>query len=233
MKKRKNVLSITIIVVILAVVIGSVYVFKEKEEKISPKVSVLNPGFEILDESGKPKFWSESEEGGWFVDTDYPRSGKTCMRATVSWSWLKQEIAIKSGELYALEAYVKSDIEIPGEDYYNTFLTLECLSEKNEIVSSDYGITNATSSWQLKEALIYAPKGVKKIRIKLAKRKGEGSVWFDDVKLIEKPWYLKIGFVRKALKDKPFLIFYSSVCLVLIISLLRILLRKESKVKKS
>ncbi|MEA2016493.1 MAG: hypothetical protein U9O59_07320, partial [Actinomycetota bacterium] len=181
------------------------------------------------------KFWMEDREepeGGWFVDTEYSHSGKKCRRATTSWSWLKQEISIKSGKCYALEAYIKSDIIMLEEDYYNTFLTLECVNGKNEIVSRNYGIVNATSSWQLKEALIYAPRGAKKIRIKLAKRKGEGSVWFDDVKLIEKPWYLKMKFVRKALKDKLFFIFYGCVYLILIVSLLRILLKRESRVKK-
>jgi len=52
------------------------------------------------------------------------------MRATVSWSWLEQEIAIKSGKCYELEAYIKSDIALSEKDYRNTFLTLECLSEE-------------------------------------------------------------------------------------------------------
>jgi len=52
MKKRKNVLSIAIIVIIL-VVIGSVYIFNEKKERVGQDISVLNPGFETMDESGK------------------------------------------------------------------------------------------------------------------------------------------------------------------------------------
>jgi len=194
---------------------------------------ILNPGFETLDESSKPEFWSESKMGGWSVDTEHPYSGRNCMRATASWSYLEQEICIKSGKCYTLEAYIESDIIILEEDYRNTFLTLECLSGENEVLNRDYGIVNATSSWQLKEALVYAPKGTKRVRIKLAKRKGEGSVWFDDVKLIEKPWYLKMKFIRKASKDKLFFIFYGCVYLILIVSLLRILLKRASKVKKS
>ncbi len=126
-----------------------------------------------------------------------------------------------------MRAYVRSDIVIPAKkDYENTFLTLECLNEKYEIIEMDYGIVNATLLWQLKEGSIYAPGGTAKIRIKLAKRQGDGSVWFDKVELVEKPSYMRFSFLRKVLKDIPFFIFYLSVYLILLASLLRVILKR-------
>ena len=149
------------------------------------------------------------------------------MRATVGWSWLWQEVSVRPKRYYILGSYVRSDIVIPEKkDYQNTFLTLECLNDKYEIVNRDYGVVNATLLWQLKEGSIYAPEGTEKMRIKLAKRQGEGSVWFDEVELIEKASYMRFSFLRKALKDIPFFVFYLSVYLILLASLLRVILKK-------
>ncbi|GAG87449.1 unnamed protein product, partial [marine sediment metagenome] len=67
----------------------------------------------------------------------------------------------------------------------NTFLTLECLDDKNKVIAREWGVVNAGSSWRLKKTQVYTPPGTLKMRIKLGKRQGEGSVWFDDLRLIE------------------------------------------------
>jgi len=77
------------------------------------------------------------------------------MRATVSWSWLEQEIAIKSGKWYALEVYVKSDIALSEKDYQNTIFSLGCIGRWRKVITSDYGIINAISSWQLKKGYLF------------------------------------------------------------------------------
>jgi len=166
---------------------GSVWFDDVRLMQDSPNLA-LNPGFEILNDSGKPNFWKEDSKGGWSSDTQGPYEGKRSMQATLAWSWLFQEIPVESERYYILRAYVKSDITVSEkEDYYSTFLTLECLDKEYEVIHKDWGIVNATSSWELKENSISTPPGTKKIRIMLAKRQGEGSVWFDDVTLVEMP----------------------------------------------
>ena len=206
---------------------GSVWFDAVELTGIPSRLLLHNPGFEILGELGGPKGWTEHSSGGWAVDTDDLYEGKKSMRATVGWSWLWQEVSVRPKRYYTLRSYVRSDIVIPEKkDYENTFLTLECLNEKYEIIKRDYGIVNAALWWQLKEGSVYAPGGTTKIRIKLAKRQGEGSVWFDAVELIEKPSYMRFSFLRKALKDIPFFVFYISVYLILLASLLRVILKK-------
>ena len=165
---------------------GNVW-FDEVELKEVPPGAVLNPGFEMISEK-KPKFWKEHLQGGWSLDAREPYSEERSMQATVAWSWLSQEVPVKSERYYILRAYVRSDITIPEKaDYHNTFLTLECLNKKNKVIQREWGIVNATSSWQLRENTIFVPPGTRKIGVKLAKREGEGSVWFDNVSLVEMP----------------------------------------------
>jgi len=206
---------------------GSVWFDNIELTEIPSRLLLHNPSFEVLGELGGPKGWTEDSSGGWSVDTDDPYQGEKCMRATVAWSWLWQEVSVRPKRYYILKAYVRSDIVIPEKkDYENTFLTLEGLNDKYEIIKRDYGIVNAALLWQPQEGSIYAPGGTTKIRIKLAKRQGEGSIWFDEVELIEKPSYMRFSFLRKALKDIPFFVFYISVYLILLASLLRVILKK-------
>jgi len=208
---------------------GSVWFDNIELKEIPSALLVHNPGFEVLNELRGPTVWTEDSKGGWSVDTDDPYEGKKSMRASVSWSWLWQEVPVRSKRYYILRAYVRSDIVIPEKkDYQNTFLTLECLNDKHEIINTNYGIVNATLLWQFKEGSIYAPGDTTKIRIKLAKRQGEGSVWFDKVQIIEKPSYMRFSFLRKALKDIPFFVFYLSVYLILLASLLRVILKRQN-----
>ncbi len=152
----------------------------------------LNGGFEILvrarwawAEDLKPEAWKESREGGWGIDLVDSQRGNNSLKATTAWSWFSQEIKVEPERYYLLQTYVRSDITIPEkEDYDNTFLAIECLDWRKKVIKRDWGIVNATSSWQLKENLIFTPPGTRKIRIKLAKRQGDGSVWFDGVKVI-------------------------------------------------
>jgi len=208
---------------------GSVWFDKVELTEISSRLLVLNSDFEVLTELERPLSWSEDSLGGWSVESDDPYEGEKSMRATVGWSWLWQDVPVRSKRYYILRAYVRSDIVIlEKKDYENTFLTLECLNHKYEIIKRDYGIVNATLLWKPLEGSVYAPEGTEKIRIKLAKRKGEGSVWFDKVEIIEKPPYMRFSFLRKALKDTPFFIFYLSVYLILLASLLRVILKRQN-----
>ena len=205
---------------------GSVW-FDNFELMRIPLGTILNANFELVDESQKPDSWTEDSNGGWSVITKDSQEGKNYMQATVGWSWLWQDIPVDSKQYYALEGYVKSDISISREgDYKNTLLTLECLNEKNEVIKREWGIVNADLSWQLKQSAIITPKDTEKLRIKLAKRQGQGSVWFDDFELIELPSYLKSPFLRKVLQDKPFFIFYFLIYSLLIFSLVKVILKK-------
>ena len=207
---------------------GSIWFDKVKLTEIPFSLLLHNPDFEVLDGVGGPKEWTEHAWGGWSIDTDDPYEGENSMRATVGWSWLSQDFSARPKRYYTLEAYVRSDIVVPQpKDYENTFLTLECLNENYEIIGRSYGILNVGLLWQPKESSIYTPEGTKKIRIKLAKRQGEGSVWFDKVKLTEKPSYMRFVVVRKILKDTPFFVFYISVYIILLASLLRLLLKRQ------
>jgi len=145
----------------------------------------VNSGFEILSE-GKPASWKEDKKGGWKVSGKEPYEGERAIEATVAWSFLSQEIKAEAEEFYILRAYIKSDITIVGkEDYDNTFLTVEYLNWRKKVIRRDYGVVNATAFWERKVQQIYTPRGTRRIRIKLAKRQGEGSVWFDGIKLIQ------------------------------------------------
>jgi len=206
---------------------GSVWFDNLEIEEISAK-PILNGNFEELNEFNKPLFWKEDTKGGWIANTKEAYEGKVCMQATVSWSYLLQEVAVRSKSYYVLKAYVKSDIIIPGEEnYQNTFLTLECLDKDNKVISRNWGIVNATYFWQLKEVDMATPNHTRVIRIKLAKRQGEGSVWFDNLKLVKLPSYLRFPFFRKILKDKLFLISYMVIWCILILFLLRVSFKKD------
>ncbi len=204
---------------------GSVW-FDEVKLVEMPLSMILNPGFEILDGSGRPKFWKEHPDGGWSSDTQGTYQGDRSMRATVNWSWLSQDIPIKAKTYYTLKAYLRSDITIPEkEDYANTFLTLECLDEEYQVVKRVWGITNATLLWQARETVIFTPPDAWKIRIKLAKRQGQGSVWFDGLELT------RHRYPPHLWGDKPFLVFYFSLYAILVLLLLRMVFKKSAAPK--
>jgi len=160
-------------------------------EDLPPIGSVLNGGFEAVSED-KPNSWKVDPGGGWKVSQDQPYEGATSMQTTQSWSWLWQEVSVQPKTWYTVEARVRSDIIVEGKgDYENTFLTLECLDKDDRVIRTEWGIVTAFPKWEKRENKIYAPETTRRIRIKLAKRLGEGSVWFDDVKFTEVP-YLKL-----------------------------------------
>ncbi len=204
---------------------GSVW-FDKLELKQLPSISVLNSNFEMLDKLGRLKYWKEGPKGGWSINTEYPFEGERCMQATEGWSWLSQEIAAKPKRYYTLKGYLRSDIVFTEEEDWNAFLALECLDEKNKVISEKMVQLNATQLWKPQKVSVYAPENTKKIIVKLAKRKGEGSVWFDNLKMTESVWYMKMKFLRRILEDKPFFIFYFSIYFILLISLLRLILKR-------
>jgi len=153
--------------------------------QIDPDNLVINSGFEILSE-GKPVSWKEDERGGWKVSEEEPYEGERAMQATVAWSWLSQEIKAEGEKSCVFRAFVRSDIALSEKkDYYNSFLTLQYLDKEKKLIKEDYGVVNATASWQKKVQQIYTPRGTRSIRIKLAKRQGEGSVWFDKIEVVK------------------------------------------------
>jgi len=127
--------------------------------------------------------WRENPEKEWIIDSGNSYEGTRSMQATVAWNWLWQDVLVKSEKYYALSAYVRSNIASSD----NALLTLECINDEKKIIAREWGIVNAGPSWELKKTQIYVPQGTGKIRVKLAKRQGEGSVWFDGIKLIESP----------------------------------------------
>ena len=204
---------------------GSVW-FDEVKLVEVPLSLIFNPGFEILDSSGRLKLWKEHPYGGWSSDIQGAYEGERSMRATVNWSWLSQDIPVKPKTYYTLKAYLRSDITIPEkEDYANTFLTLECLDEEYEVVKRVWGITNATLLWQSRETVIFTPADAWKIRIKLAKRQGQGSVWFDGLELI------RHRYPPHLWGDKPFFVFYFSLYAILVLLLLRMVFKKRAAPK--
>jgi len=153
--------------------------------------SVLNGGFEVVSKD-KPDSWEIDPPGDWKISQEQPYEAYRCMQTTQSWSWLWQEVFVKPKRWYAAEVQVRSDIIVEGKgDYDNTFFTLECLDKDNRVIRTGWGIVTAFPRWDIRENKIYAPQNTRKIRIKLAKRLGEGSVWFDDVRFMEVP-YLKL-----------------------------------------
>jgi len=153
--------------------------------------SVLNGGFEVVSKD-KPNSWEIDPPGDWKISQEQPYEAYRCMQTTQSWSWLWQEVFVKPKRWYAAEVQVRSDIIVEGKgDYDNTFFTLECLDKDNRVIRTEWGIVTAFPRWDIRENKIYAPQNTRKIRIKLAKRLGEGSVWFDDVRFMEVP-YLKL-----------------------------------------
>lgn len=206
---------------------GSIWFDNIELEEFS-SVILNNPGFEAVDQLDRLDAWAEDAKGGWSVTTEESYEGERSVQATVSWSWLSQDIPVRPDKYYTLGAYLKSDIAFLEEDDWNAFLALECLDEKYEIIAEQMSQSAADSLWRLQEVSIYAPENTDKMRVKLAKRRGgEGSVWFDNIKMTESAWYIKIKFLRRILEDKPFFIFYICVYLVLLIFLVRLILKRR------
>jgi len=186
-----------------------------------PSTLILNPGFEILSASDRPKFWKEHPYGGWYSDIQGSFEGERSIRNDVAWSWLSQEVPVRPKTYYTLRAQVRSDITIPDkEDQANTLLTLEALDKENKVVKREWGITNATLLWQTRENVIFTSPETAQLRIKLAKRQGEGYVWFDALELIRHPYPPHLW------GDKPFFVFYFALYAILAVSLLRMILKK-------
>ncbi len=206
---------------------GSVWFDKLELEQI-PAVSVLNSSFEVLSEQGMPRYWLEDSREGWSVSTEGAYEGENCMQATVGWSWLSQEIRVKPEKEYTLRVYSKSDIIIPrGKEEWNAFLALECLDKGGEVFRTNMVQLNIPYSWKFQIISVYAPAETNKIRIKLAKRQGEGSVWFDELDMVKLTWYMKSTFLQRVAEDKPFFVFYFSIYFILLILLLKIILKKQ------
>jgi hypothetical protein len=186
---------------------------------------LLNPDFETLAPSGNPEFWGSVS--GWSVDTKEPHRGKNYMQGTIAWQWLWQTIPARPKSFLTLRAHLRSDITTAREvDYENTIIGLVCIDGEGNVVKKEERTMVAPSSWRENEVAIYTPAGTTAVKIMLAKRLGEGSLWVDDLQMRRLPSYLRIRILRAFLEDKPFFIFYFSVYLILVISLLRVVLKR-------
>ncbi len=159
-----------------------IYTWKEVVPRVFKSYPLVGSGL------GTYKLVSEREspESEWIVETANSYEGTRCIQATVAWSWLWQDVPVKAEKYYSLSAYVRSNI-VSSKNIKdgNTLLTLECLNDKNKVIAREWGVVNAGSSWGSKKTHLFTPPGTLKMRIRLAKRQGEGSVWFDDLRLIQ------------------------------------------------
>ncbi|GAI84992.1 unnamed protein product, partial [marine sediment metagenome] len=188
---------------------------------------VFNGGFEIGSKN-EPNYWKQSAKRGWKVSEEVVYEGDRAMRAARGWSWLWQDVPVKPKRWYTLEAQVKSDIMLEEkQDRNNTFLTLECLDKKGQVIKREWGVVTAFPLWHKRENRIYTPEKTEKIRIKLAKRLGEGSVWFDDVKLVERL------FLAGKLPDKLTPFFNFLMYFLLISSFLIVVFKIRSRSKSN
>lgn len=205
---------------------GSVW-FDNTELGESSSALLANAGFEVVDDLTRLDAWVEDPMGGWLVNMEEPYKGNKCAQATISWSWLSQQIPARPGKYYALSAYLKSDIAVSeGKDDWNAFLALQCLDKERKVIAEQISQLKAAPFWELGQVGLYAPENTDKMRVKLAKRQGQGSVWFDDLKITESVWYMKIKLIRRILEDKPFFIFYFSLYLALLICLIWIIVKR-------
>jgi len=154
-----------------------IYTWSEVVPRIFKSYPLVGSGLDTY----KLVWRGENSGEEWFINTTNPYEGTRSIQATVAWGWLWQEVAVKPERHYTLSAYVRSNIASSE----NAFLTLECINGKRDVITGERGVVSAGPSWELKQTRIYTPSGTGKIRIKLAKRRGEGSVWFDSIKLIE------------------------------------------------
>jgi len=205
---------------------GSVW-FDNIELEESSSVLLRNPGFEAVDQLGRLDAWAEDVRGGWSVSTGESYERERSVQATVSWSWLSQEIPVRPERYYILKGRLKSNIALTeGKDDWNAFFALQCLDKERKVIAEQIGQLKAAPFWELGETGLYAPENTDKMRVKLAKRQGQGSVWFDNIEITESAWYMKIKLIRRILEDKPFFIFYFSLYLTLLICLIWIIVKR-------
>jgi len=205
---------------------GSVW-FDNIELGESSPVLLRNPGFEAVDQLGRLDAWAEDPMGGWSVSTGESYERERSVQATVSWSWLSQEIPVRPERYYTLKGRLKSNIALTeGKDDWNAFLALQCLDKERKVIAEQIGQLKVGPFWELGQVGLYAPENTDKMRIKLAKRQGQGSVWFDNIEITESVWYMKIKLIRRILEDKPFFIFYFSLYLALLICLIWIIVKR-------
>ncbi len=198
--------------------------------ELKPLLSNLlfNPDFEVLDASGNPQFWGTMS--GWSIDRKEPYRGENCLEGTEPWQWLWQSIPVKPKSFLTLKTHLRSDITTDREvDYENTIVALVCMDGEGNVIKKEERTMAVPSTWRENQVAIYTPDGASVLKVMLAKRLGEGSLWVDDVQMKKLPSYLRIRILRAFLEDKPFFIFYFAVYLILLISLLRLVLKREGK----
>ena len=210
-------------VVLLAILLKGASQTEARAAAASQDNLISNGSFENLTGSF-PQGWKEDPKGEWGVGAAGYFRGNSSLKATASGSWLSQEIPAKPETEYVLRAYVRSDISIPDkEEHHNTFLTLECLDGKGQTIARKWGILTAFPLWHRIENRIYAPENTERVRIKLAKRRGQGSVWFDDVRLVER-LFLTESFPRRLT-----LLFNILMYFLLVLSFLTVIIKTRSK----
>jgi len=203
---------------------GSVW-FDGIELKSLSNNLLLNPDFEIVDSEDRPVFWGVGR--GWSAHITRPYRGRNCMQGTEPWQQLWQSLPARPNRFFALKTHLRSNITVTeGADNLNTAVFLMCLDSKGKVIKQEERAMLAPFSWQEREISVYAPDETATVKITLLKRLGKGSLWVDDLQVRQLPSYLRIRILRAILDDKPFFIFYFSLYLILIISLIRVVLKR-------
>lgn len=107
--------------------------------------------------------------------------------SSVAWSFLTQTLAARPNHLYDISVRLRADVPPgPGEEG-NAFAWLDGLDARGRIIQTDYGICHATRAWTEFQRHIVAAEQVRSWRLRLAKRGGAGTVWFDRASVLEGP----------------------------------------------
>ena len=144
---------------------------------------VKNGGFE-----SELNFW-RGENGT--VSTYVKKSGKSALNINQftgqQWNGYDQILALPEN-CFAVEirAWVKTDAVEGGKEAYNAAVVTTAFataSEKNISYESIAAVLG-TTEWTQYKKLVKIPQGAKKLRLMLALAQTNGSVFFDDIKIV-------------------------------------------------
>jgi hypothetical protein len=148
---------------------------RARQDPLARPVQVLaNPGLEEQDSSA-PLGWNRFGTGRVERDSLQTHTGQTA--AVVSTlGGFTQTVAVRPGEMYTLNQYVRSDL--PDSSMR---VQLNWLDPSGELIEASINVHPARSEWQLRELTATAPEGAASVVVYLNAQSGEA--WVDDVTL--------------------------------------------------